>query len=110
MARYTITIGALLILLGVGFYVGIAATTAGAPSLTALIPAFAGAPILLAGLVALQEPLRKHAMHIASVVKRRGMDEPIRSETFEVAEFRGDKVYRWTIMIRESDWMGKIWP
>lgn len=58
MARLTILIGFLLILLGVGFYVGL-----GASSVTALIPAFAGAPILILGCVALKDSVRKHAMH-----------------------------------------------
>jgi hypothetical protein len=35
---------------------------------TALIPAFFGLPLLLLGLVALNERLRKHAIHIAVIV------------------------------------------
>ncbi len=37
-------------------------------SVTALIPAFVGLPLLLCGLVGLQENLRKHAMHLAAGV------------------------------------------
>ncbi len=67
MVKYTITTGALLILLGVGFYLGLASASDGSPSATALIPAFAGVPILLSGFLALRESLRKHAMHAASL-------------------------------------------
>ena len=68
MSRYTIAIGALLVLVGVGFYIGLASTADSLPSVTALIPAFAGVPILLLGLLSLKEPLRKHAMHFVSVL------------------------------------------
>ncbi|WP_428388571.1 hypothetical protein [Mucisphaera sp.] len=40
-------------------------TESSGPSITALIPAFIGAPILLAGLAGMNEPWRKHAMHAA---------------------------------------------
>jgi hypothetical protein len=40
----------------------------GTESWTALIPAFVGAPLVLAGLFALKESFLKHAMHLASVV------------------------------------------
>ena len=63
MARLTIVVGILLIVLGVGFYAGLMAAEDSAPSATALIPAFFGLPILLCGLLALKESLRMHAMH-----------------------------------------------
>jgi hypothetical protein len=63
MAKLTILIGILLTLLGVGFYVGLTAVEGQAPSATALIPALAGLPILLLGVAALKESIRKHAMH-----------------------------------------------
>ena len=68
MAKLTIVIGALLTLLGVGMYVGLLAVEGKAPSVTALIPAFAGIPLLLLGLAALQESIRKHAMHGVSLL------------------------------------------
>jgi hypothetical protein len=37
-------------------------------SITALIPAFFGVPLLLAGLIGLNEAYRKHAMHFAALV------------------------------------------
>jgi len=60
MPQITIVFGVALCLIGVGFYVG-----TGTSSLTALIPTFIGLPVLLAGLLALKEGLRKHAMHAA---------------------------------------------
>lgn len=60
MAKVTIATGIILILLGIGFFVGI-----GESSYTALIPALFGLPILAFGLVARKESARKHAMHAA---------------------------------------------
>ena len=67
MARTSIVFGLLLIALGVG---GFAYTSAGAdkPPYTALIPSGFGAALLLLGLVALKDGLRKHAMHLAAMV------------------------------------------
>jgi hypothetical protein len=61
VAPITVGVGVLLILLGAGGY---AATQAG----TALIPAGFGLALLLLGLLARQEKLRKHAMHTAVLV------------------------------------------
>jgi hypothetical protein len=47
-------------MIGISFYVG-----TGRASMTALIPAFLGLPILICGVLALQERYRKHAMHAA---------------------------------------------
>jgi hypothetical protein len=63
MPNVTIALGSLLILIGAGFYFG-----TGATSVTALIPAFLGIPIGLAGLAARREAWRKHAMHAAVLV------------------------------------------
>ncbi len=63
MAKITIGLGLVLIALGLGSYFGL-----GRSSVTALIPAFFGLPLLLLGLVALKERMRKHAMHIAVVI------------------------------------------
>jgi len=60
MAKVTIATGVLLVLLGIGFYIGV-----GASSFTALIPSFFGLPIIAFGLVARKESARKHAMHAA---------------------------------------------
>ncbi len=63
MAKITIGIGCVLIALGVGSYFG-----TGRASVTALIPAFVGLPLALLGVVALNDGLRKHAMHAAAVI------------------------------------------
>ncbi|HVR95843.1 MAG TPA: hypothetical protein VMW27_04465 [Thermoanaerobaculia bacterium] len=63
MARLTIIYGLLLIVLGVGSYF-----VTGQASKTALIPALFGVPILLCGVVALRDHLRRHAMHGAAAL------------------------------------------
>jgi len=60
MAKTTIGVGLALIALGL---IGYFAT--GMVSMTALIPAFFGAGLLLVGLLARRESRRKHAMHFA---------------------------------------------
>ena len=58
MQKITIGYGLLMILIGVGGYFG-----SGMVSVTALIPAFLGTPILILGWIAIQDKWRKHAMH-----------------------------------------------
>ncbi|MDA1233208.1 MAG: hypothetical protein O3A53_00240 [Acidobacteria bacterium] len=58
MAKLTIVVAGILILMGVIGYVA-----SGMVSPTALIPAFIGAPIGILGVLALAESRRKHAMH-----------------------------------------------
>lgn len=77
MARLTIGIGLLLILVGGGFFAGVAVLEHKTPSVTALIPAFAGLPILLLGLVALKDSLRMHAMHGVAVFSLLGFLLPV---------------------------------
>ena len=77
MARVTIIIGLLLILLGAGFYGALAILEEEAPSPTALIPAFAGIPILLLGCVALKDLLRMHAMHGVAMFSLLGLLLPL---------------------------------
>ena len=60
MPTLTRTVGFLLILLGVAGYVA-----TGAVSITALIPAFFGALLLILAMVARNPNARKHAMHAA---------------------------------------------
>lgn len=62
MPYVSIGCGALLILQAIYAY-----TTADKQSVTALIPSFIGLPIVIAGAVALNEKLLKHAMHGAVV-------------------------------------------
>ena len=63
MAKTTTIFGILLILLGIGGYFG-----TGRTSLTALIPAAFGLILLILGLLARKETLRRHAMHAAAVL------------------------------------------
>ncbi len=63
MARLAITFGLILTALGGGFYV-----YTEMKSVTALIPAFFGIGLILCGLVARNENLRKHAMHVAALI------------------------------------------
>jgi len=63
MASTTIVFGLLLTLLGLAGYF-----LTGTSSLTALIPAIFGVPLLLLGFIARSEHSRKHAMHIASLL------------------------------------------
>ncbi len=63
MPQVTIGYGLILILLGVAAYFG-----SGGASVTALIPAFFGLPVLIAGVLARKENLKKHAMHGAAML------------------------------------------
>ena len=67
MPKISLVVGILLVVQGVGFYVGTSSR-----SITALIPAFVGLPILVLGIVALKESARKHAMHVAAVMAMLG--------------------------------------
>lgn len=68
MNKVVFSVGGLLILLGVGMFAGLWAAEGERPSLTALIPAFAGLPIVLLGLLALKDGMRKHAMHLIAAL------------------------------------------
>jgi len=63
MASTTIALGVTLIILGLAGYF-----LTGMVSITALIPAFFGIVIALAGLIGRDERKRKHAIHAAVVV------------------------------------------
>jgi hypothetical protein len=63
MAKVTIGFGIVLVLVGIISYL----VTQGA-SLTALIPSAFGLLLMILGMMALKETLRKHAMHGAAVV------------------------------------------
>jgi uncharacterized membrane protein len=63
MARLSIILGIILILLGLISYFGISSE-----SITALIPTFIGIPMLVLGFLALNEKYKKYSMHIAAVL------------------------------------------
>jgi high-affinity Fe2+/Pb2+ permease len=58
MVIKSLIVGGVLVALGVAGYIG-----SGAASVTALIPAFIGAVLVVLGLVGRNERWRKHAMH-----------------------------------------------
>jgi uncharacterized membrane protein len=63
MATTTLGFGAILVLIGVVGYLA-----SGRASPTALIPAVIGAVLVLCGVLARKESMRKHAIHAALVV------------------------------------------
>ncbi len=63
MAKFSIAFGVTLIILGLISYFGISSE-----SITALIPAFLGIPVLVLGFIALNEKYLKHAMHGVAVL------------------------------------------
>ena len=63
MAKIAMVVGALLMAIGVAFYIG-----TGGKSITAMIPAFVGLPILVCGAIGLNALRRKAAMHVAVVI------------------------------------------
>jgi hypothetical protein len=54
--------------IGVGILLTILSAVTYHESMTALIPAFFGVPILILGLLAFKESLRKHVMHAAAAL------------------------------------------
>lgn len=60
MARTTVIFGVVLVVIGLIAYFGADSDN---PSVTALIPAFLGGPIILCGALAHKDNLRMHAMH-----------------------------------------------
>ncbi len=65
VARTTVVFGIVLIVVGLVAYFGAESDN---PSVTALIPAFLGGPILICGALAHKDSLRMHAMHGAVLV------------------------------------------
>jgi hypothetical protein len=61
----TVVFGLVLVALGLWGRFG---APGGQNSITSLIPAFAGAPLVLMGLLALKESYLKHAMHLAAMI------------------------------------------
>ena len=69
MPQLALLIGGLLTLLGVRGYLPGLASSGDEASWTALIPAFAGVPILICGFVAMRNAeARKHAIHAALAI------------------------------------------
>ena len=70
MPRISIVIGTLLILLGVVSYFSVPLENR---SFTALIPSFVGIILAIAGAIAMNPAMRKHAMHAAVAVALLGL-------------------------------------
>ena len=74
MHRIVVVFGILLIVLAlIGYFV---LAEPGARNITALIPAGAGIPILVCGLIAAKPGARKHALHVAMVFALLGAIAP----------------------------------
>jgi uncharacterized membrane protein len=89
MARTAMTFGVLLILLGLIAYLG-----TGQESVTALIPAFLGVPLLLLGWLGRTESRRKHALHAAAVLAALGLAGSVRGLPQAWQLMSGDEVAR----------------
>jgi len=89
MPRLTIVLGVVLISIGVAFYFG-----TGSQSVTALIPAFLGLPILLCGVWALSDRWRKVAMHIALVLALLGFGGTVSGVVKLVKQAMGEELKR----------------
>lgn len=63
MAKISIAFSIILIILGLVSYFIISSE-----SITALIPAFLGIPVLVLGIIALNEKYLKHSMHVVAVL------------------------------------------
>jgi hypothetical protein len=97
MPYVAMALGSLLLLIGVGFYVG-----TGATSVTALIPAFLGVPIEVAGVAALREGWRKHAMHAAALLAVLGFLGSARGLLSLPALLSGGEVARPAAVVAQS--------
>jgi hypothetical protein len=97
MPYVAMTLGSLLLLIGVGFYVG-----TGASSITALIPAFLGIPIEIAGVAALREGWRKHAMHVAVLLALLGFLGSVRGLFSLPALLSGAELARPAAVVAQS--------
>jgi uncharacterized membrane protein HdeD (DUF308 family) len=68
MAWPTIICGSLLVLVGIVGYGTATPGEDGKVSPTALIPAFFGAALVICGVLAFKDSLRKHVMHLAALI------------------------------------------
>ena len=68
MPTISVAVGTLLVIQGFGFYIGTASK-----SVTALIPACVGLPILVLGILAFRQSARKYAMHAAAALATLGL-------------------------------------
>ena len=89
MVPFSIALGALLTLLGIIGY-----GFSGGESVTALIPSFFGIPILILGLLARKEALRKHMMHAITLLALVGFAGSVRGVSGLLSMIGGNDVLR----------------
>ena len=97
MARITILVGLLLVLLGVGFFAG-----TGMQHRTALIPAGFGIALIILGRQARSEARRKHAMHVAVLIALLGFGGTARSLEKAARHLSGQPVDRPAAVIAQA--------
>jgi uncharacterized membrane protein len=97
MPRIAVLVGSLLIVLGVASYL-----LTGRASMTALIPAFFGLPILILGWLALRVTWRRHAMHAAAALGLLGLIGSLRGVPATLALLSGETVERPTAVVAQS--------
>jgi hypothetical protein len=89
MVLFSIALGIILTLLGVLGY-----ALSGGESVTALIPSFFGIPVLILGLLARKEHLRKHMMHAITLLALIGFAGSARGLSTFVDMLSGSEVAR----------------
>lgn len=89
MVAFSIALGVILTLLGVAGY-----GFSGGESVTALIPSFFGIPILILGLLARRESLRKHMMHAITLLALIGFAGSARGLTSLLELLGGTEIAR----------------
>ena len=97
MPRVTIVVGVSLVVLGLGGFFG-----TGATHYTALIPAGFGSLFLVLGLLACKDSLRKHAMHVPSMLGLLGFVFTVRGLLSLAALLAGGAVARPAAVISKS--------
>jgi hypothetical protein len=97
MPRITVLTGAILIVLGVASYLA-----TGRASVTALIPAFFGLPILILGWLATRVTWRRHAMHAATGLALLGLLGSARGVPATITLLSGSTVERPAAAVAQS--------
>lgn len=97
MPRAAVLVGGLLIVLGVASYL-----LSGRASVTALIPAFFGLPILVLGWLAIRVTWRRHAMHAAAGLALLGLVGSLRGVPDTLALLSGGTVERPTAVVVQT--------